>query len=93
MAPPPKHHLALEKKVEQHEVQIDSVTDVAQATNEKVEKLAEKHDKLKDDHGTRIGKLEAEVANLKDDVRFWRGAVVTMGSAIILALLGLLFKK
>ena len=93
MPPKPNYIVELEKRIDYHENQINGVKATAEATEDDVAKLFDKHDKIKDDHGGEIKALRTDVNTLKEEVKFWRGVVVGLGSAIILALLGLLFKK
>lgn len=93
MPPKSNHVVELEKRVDQHDHRIETIEEAADATRENVATLRDKHDSIKDEHGGEIKALRVDVNTLKDEVRFWRGVVVGLGSAIILALVGLLLKK
>jgi phage I-like protein len=65
--------------------------DVAALKTEVAELKADK--KAREGHDGEIKTLRSEVNTLKDDVKYWRNAAVGLGTATILLLIGLLFKK
>ena len=49
--------------------------------------------KARDGHDGDIKTLKEQVGSLRDEVKFWRDRVVYVGIAVILLLIGILFKK
>jgi prophage DNA circulation protein len=85
MAKPPTC-AELDKQAAVHAHRLNVVEESAGKTAEAVEAMRGKYE-------GEINSLRADVSTLKDEVKFWRGVVVALGSGIIPCLIGLLFKR
>jgi prophage DNA circulation protein len=72
--------------------EMKALSKAGDANSEKVEKLREKVEEVKTDHGGELKSLRADVDNLKDEVKFWKrlvgGLIVTIIGALILSAAG-----